>query len=162
MVPQDRDRDRRDRDGRDVDRRDLDRRDLDRRDLDDRRELDRRDRCSTRDPHDWYDDRFDRRGGTHGWMDPYADRVRGRECDDLFDVRFSIVFGNGRIDARSPGRIGERWAYDRELRRVWERLQYDHERWHRVHGWFPRNRGWVRAHEALHDHLAREWARARW
>jgi hypothetical protein len=93
-----------------------------------------------------YDDRWDRNGGSHDWSGPYASSY-SRDC-----VVFTARIG-------SNPRYGNWSTYNRDLIRLRERLELQHVRWHRVHGWAPRNPGWVRAHRALHERLAREYDR---
>lgn len=96
----------------------------------------RTDRC--------YDARGVRRAGTHDWYDAWNRDV----CDPRYD-RVVVVPRRG-------------LAF--EHAQLQDRLAYEHERWHRSHGWYPRNRGWVRSHERLHARLDREherWHRSR-
>jgi len=116
---------------------------------DDRNRRDDRDRWGD---NRWQDDycRDDRRGrnGRHLWFDE-----GGRfDCDSRYDR-----------DRRHVG-ISVRVSLAREHEALLARLDREHDRWHRVHGWSARNRGWRHAHEALHRKLEREheqWHRHR-
>lgn len=95
------------------------------------------------------DCRLDVRGGrdrTHVWYDS-----DGRsDCDDRWggDVRYG--------QDRRPIGVPVRSALLREHSALNAQLEREHERWHRSHGWYPRNRGWEKSHAALHRRLERE------
>lgn len=80
------------------------------------------------------------RSRPHGW----DDRDGRYDCDVRYDR-----------DRRGYG-VRVRSALLREHAALNVQLDREHDRWHRSHGWFPRNRGWERSHEALHRRLERE------
>lgn len=87
-----------------------------------------------------YDGRRDGRPGDHDWYDR----------DGRWDCRTSYR------EDRYPARYGERNGLTRAHADLEWRLELEHERWHRSHGWRPGNRGWQRSHAALHARLDRE------
>jgi hypothetical protein len=83
-----------------------------------------------------------RRGARHDWFDK-----DGRGCD------------SGYVRGRRPVGVAVRASLARAHAALLAELDRDHDRWHRVHGWYPRNRGWQRSHEALHRNLERDHER---
>jgi hypothetical protein len=116
-------------------------------------------------------DRGERRGKDRGdwWGDRWGDRYDDWRSECRFDGRHDgrsrdhDWYGvDGRWDCRDayrenryPARYGERNALSRGHYEMERRLEVEHERWHRSHGWYPRNRGWERSHAALHARLER-------
>ncbi len=92
----------------------------------------------------------DRDAGSHDWND--ADGRRDRHDSDCNVVA-------ERRDGRYPARYDARSVLVREHAQLLERLEREHEQWHREHGWVARNPGWERAHAKLHERLEREHER---
>lgn len=83
-----------------------------------------------------------RRDGRHDWFD-----IDARGCDVGYDR------------GRRPVGVAVRASVARAHSALLAELDHDHGRWHRSHGWYPRNRGWQKSHEALHRKLEREHER---
>lgn len=103
--------------------------------------------------------RRDRRDGRHGWFDE-----DGRYDCEYRDARYGDRDGRYDRDGwygrdRRPVGVVVRTSLAREHVAFLTRLDREHDRWHRVHGWQPRNRGWYRSHAALHRNLERDHER---
>jgi hypothetical protein len=110
------------------------------------RDRDGRDRNDNRD-RDWRNEcRYESRRGDRDRNHDWYDRDGRWDCGDTY-----------RAD-RYPTRYADRGLV-RAHSELLLRLDREHERWHRTHGWSPRNRGWERSHLALHERLEREHER---
>jgi hypothetical protein len=89
----------------------------------------------------------------------YDDGRRGRGDHAWYDRDGRWDCGSSYREDRYPARYGAGNAMVRAHAELERRLDLEHERWHRSHGWRPGNRGWERSHAALHARLDREHER---